>query len=405
MRDAVILAAKRTPIGRAGKGALRDVRPDDLAAQIATAALSAVPELDPARLDDLLLGCGSPGGEQGWNLGRMVALLMGHDGLPGTTVTRHCASSVQTTRMAMHAIRAGEGDAFLSVGVECGSRYVHGYAEGSGEPNPVYAAARERSAAADEAGDFGWDDPRAGGGRPDAYVAMVQTAEYVARHRGIGREEMDRFALRSFRRAEQASDAGFWAAEITPVRLADGSLVAADDGPRRGVTLDALAALPPVLGPGGRVTAGNACPVNDGAAALLVTSAGLARSIGVTPLGRVVATGVSALSPEIMGLGPVEASRRALAAAGMSIRDVDLVELNEAFAAQVIPSMRDLDIEPERLNVRGGGIAMGHPPGMTGARLTVTLLHALAEADATVGLITMCVGGGQGMAMIIERLS
>ncbi|TYB48865.1 acetyl-CoA C-acetyltransferase [Actinomadura chibensis] len=404
MRDAVILAAKRTPIGRAGKGALRDVRPDDLAAQIATAALAAVPELDPARLDDLLLGCGSPGGEQGWNLGRMVALLMGHDNLPGTTVTRHCSSSLQTTRMAMHAIRAGEGDAFLSVGVECGSRYVHGYAESSGEPNPVYAAARERSEAA-ASNDFAWRDPRAGGDRPDAYVEMVQTAEYVARHRGIGREEMDRFALRSFQRAERARDTGFWAAEITPARLPDGSLVTADDGPRRGVTLDALAGLKPVLGPGGRVTAGNACPVNDGAAALLITSADLARSIGAEPLARVVSTGVSALSPEIMGLGPVEASRRALAAAGMSIRDVDLVELNEAFAAQVIPSMRDLEIDPERLNVHGGGIAMGHPPGMTGARLTVTLLHALAEADATVGLITMCVGGGQGMAMIVERPS
>ncbi len=405
MRDAVIVAAKRTPIGRAGKGSLRDVRPDDLAAHIAATALAAVPELDPDTLDDLLLGCGSPGGEQGWNLARMVAVRMGYDGLPGTTVTRHCASSLQTTRMAMHAIRAGEGRAYLSAGVECASRYTHGYSEQSGDPNPVYADARERSAAAASAARFDWEDPRAEGGLPDAYLDMIQTAEYVAGLRGISREEMDRFALESQHRAEKAADAGFWADEITPVPLPDGTVVSADDGPRRGVTAEQLAALRPVLGPGGRVTAGNACPVNDGAAALVVLSDEYARDLGLAPLARIVATGVSALSPEVMGLGPVEASRRALALAGMSMKDVDLVELNEAFAAQVIPCARDLGIDPDRLNVHGGGIALGHPPGMTGARLAVTLGHALAEADASIGLATMCVGGGQGMAMILERLS
>ncbi|WP_283139228.1 acetyl-CoA C-acetyltransferase [Rhizohabitans arisaemae] len=401
MTEAVIVSAARSPIGRAVKGCLREMRADELTAAVVSAALAKVPQLDPAELDDLVLGCGSPGGEQGWNLARMVAVLMGLDGLPGTTVTRHCASSLQALRMAAHAIRAGEGDAFVAAGVETASRYVHGSAEASGEPNPRYRAAADRTARHRAEGGFGWGDPRLLGELPDAYLAMMQTAEYVAGLRGVSREAMDAFALRSQTRAAEAE--GFWSSEITPIRLPDGTLATRDDGPRRGVTPEALAALKPVLHPGGRVTAGNACPVNDGAAALVVMSDRRAAELGIPPLGRVVSTGLSALSPEIMGLGPVEASRRALARAGMSIGDVDLVELNEAFAAQVIPCAEDLRVEEGRLNVYGGAIAMGHPPGMTGARMVGTVLHALRETDGTVGLVTMCVGGGQGMAMVVER--
>ncbi|PZG41508.1 acetyl-CoA C-acyltransferase [Spongiactinospora gelatinilytica] len=404
MNEPVIVASARTPIGKAGKGCLRDVRADDLAAAAVSAALTKVPELDPAELDDLLLGCGSPGGEQGWNLARMVALLLGLDTLPGTTVTRHCASSLQAARMAAHAIRAGEGDAFVVAGVEAASRHRYGSAESSGDPNPLYAGAARRTAGHAERGDFAWTDPRALGERPDAYLTMIQTAEYVARLRGVTREAMDAFALRSQLRAAEAAEAGFWAAEITPVPLPGGGVADRDDGPRTGVTLERLAALKPVLHPAGRITAGNACPVNDGAAALVMMSDRRARELGVPPLGRVVATGLSALSPEVMGLGPVEAARQALRRAEMSVGDVDMVELNEAFAAQAIPCADDLGVPPDRLNVHGGAIAMGHPPGMTGARLIGTLLHGLRDSGGTVGLVTMCVGGGQGMAAIVERL-
>ncbi|MBW4704912.1 acetyl-CoA C-acetyltransferase [Micromonospora sp. RL09-050-HVF-A] len=414
-RDAVIVATARSPIGRAFKGSLREVRPDDLAATIVQAALDKVPGLDPTTIDDLYLGCGLPGGEQGFNLARVVATLMGLDGLPGATLTRYCASSLQTTRMAMHAIRAGEGDVFVSAGVEMVSRYARGNSDtlppeaqalvGGGWENPRFAEARQRSVARAQGDAEVWTDPRDAGQLPDIYLAMGQTAENLAQVYDVTREEMDAFGVRSQNLAEKAIADGFWAREITPVTTPDGSVVDTDDGPRAGVTLEAVAGLKPVFRPDGRITAGNCCPLNDGAAAVVVMSAQRADELGLTPLARIVSTGVTALSPEIMGLGPVEASRQALRRAGMTVDDVDLVEINEAFAAQVIPSYRQLGIPEDKVNVMGGAIAVGHPFGMTGARITGTLLNALQWHDATIGLETMCVGGGQGMAMVLERLS
>jgi acetyl-CoA C-acetyltransferase len=406
MPEAVIVAAARSPIGRAGKGSLVQLRPDDLTVQMVRAALAKVPELDPADIDDLLLGCGLPGGEQGFNLARVVAVLLGYDNLPGATITRYCSSSLQTTRMAMHAIKAGEGEVFISAGVECVSRFAKGSSDSWPDTqNPAFADAMQRTADAATNGADGWTNPRAFDGVPDIYIPMGQTAENLALAKGITREEMDEFGVRSQNLAEKAIADGFWARDITPVKLPDGGTVAADDGPRPGVTLEGVAGLKPVFRPNGRVTAGNCCPLNDGAAALVVMSDQKARDLGIVPLARVVATGVSALSPEIMGLGPVEASRRALARAGMSIDDIDLVEINEAFAAQVIPSYRELGIDIDKLNVNGGAIAVGHPFGMTGARITSTLINSLQFHDKQLGLETMCVGGGQGMAMVLERLS
>ncbi len=406
MPEAVIVATARSPIGRAFKGSLKDLRPDDLAATIVQAALAKVPELDPAQIDDLMLGCGLPGGEQGFNMGRVVAVRMGMDHLPGCTVTRYCSSSLQTTRMAMHAIRAGEGDVFVSAGVETVSRSVNGTSDSWPDTtNPVFGEARARTAARAEKGGEGWHDPREDGLVPDVYMAMGQTAENLARAKGVTRQDMDEFGVRSQNLAEKALADGFWQREITPVTLPDGTVVAADDGPRAGVTLEGVQGLKPVFRPDGLVTAGNCCPLNDGAAALVVMSDTKARELGLTPLARVVSTGVSALSPEIMGLGPVEASKQALRRAGMTIGDIDLVEINEAFAAQVVPSYRDLGIDLDRLNVNGGAIAVGHPFGMTGARITTTLINSLQWHDKQFGLETMCVGGGQGMAMVIERLS
>jgi acetyl-CoA C-acetyltransferase len=405
MTDAVIVAAARSPIGRAGKGSLVDVRPDDLVAHVIRASLAKVPALDPGEIDDLYLGCGLPGGEQGFNLARVVAVELGYDFLPGATITRYCSSSLQTTRMAFHAIKAGEGDVFLSAGVEMVSRFVNGSSDSWPDTHsPLFASAAQRSALAAQGG-VEWHDPRADGMLPDVYLPMGQTAENVAQLKGISREEMDHFGVRSQNLAEQAIKDGFWAREITPVTTPSGATVDADDGPRPGVNYEAVAALKPVFRPDGRVTAGNCCPLNDGAAALVVMSDIKAAALGLTPLARIVATGVSALSPEIMGLGPIEASRRALARAGMTIGDMDLVEINEAFAAQVIPSYRELGIDLDRLNVNGGAIAVGHPFGMTGARITTTLINSLQWHDKQLGLETMCVGGGQGMAMIIERLS
>jgi len=406
MSEAVIVATARSPIGRAGKGSLTSIRPDDLAVQIVTAALAKVPQLDPADVGDLILGCGLPGGEQGFNLARVVAVLLGHDHLPGTTVNRYCSSSLQTIRMAFHAIKAGEGDVYISAGVECVSRLAKGSSDSWPDTqNPAFADARRRAEriAAGEAGP--WHDPREDGLMPDIYIAMGQTAENVAELRGITREQQDEFAVRSQNLAEKAIANGFWQREITPVTLPDGSVVAADDGPRPGTTIEKVAALKPVFRPDGTVTAGNCCPLNDGAAAVIVMSDVKAAELGITPLARIVSSGVTALSPEIMGLGPVEASRQALARAGMAIADIDLVEINEAFAAQVIPSYTDLGVDLAKLNVNGGAIAVGHPFGMTGARIATTLLNSLQFHDATLGLETMCVGGGQGMAMIFERLS
>ncbi|MEU6250389.1 acetyl-CoA C-acetyltransferase [Glycomyces sp. NPDC047010] len=406
MTEAYIAATARSPIGRARKGALKDARADDLATQMVRAAVGKVPGLDPARIDDLLLGCGMPGGRQGMNLARIVAVMLGWDTVPGATVTRYCSSSLQTTRMAFHAIKAGEGDVFVSAGVESVSGMDIGSSDaipGAKLESPVFADAMRRTVKHAE-GAADWTDPREEGLLPDPYIAMGQTAENVAALRGVTREEQDAFAARSQQRAERAIADGFWAKDITPVTLPDGTVVAADDGPRPGTTAESLAALDPVFRPGGTVTAGNACPLNDGAAALVVVSDRVVAELGLEPIARIVSTGVSGLSPEIMGLGPVEASRRALALAGLGIGDMDLVEINEAFAAQVIPSARDLGVDEERLNVKGGAIAVGHPFGMTGARITSTLLNALEDTGGRYGLEAMCVGGGQGMAMVLERL-
>ena len=405
MPEAVIVSTARSPIGRANKGSLTQLRPDDLTATIIRAALDKIPALDPQDIDDLYLGCGLPGGESGNNMARVVAILLGYDRLPGATITRYCSSSVQTSRMAFHAIKAGEGDVFVSAGVETVSRFAKGTSDHWPDThNPLFGDATFRT---DEqaAGGLDWYDPREDGALPDVYIAMGQTAENVARLRGLDRRELDEFGVRSQNLAEKAIADGFWEREITPVTTPDGTVVSADDGPRAGVTYDAIAELKPVFRPDGVVTAGNCCALNDGAAAVVIMSDTKAAELGLTPLARIVSTGVTGLSPEIMGLGPVEASKQALARAHMSIGDVDVVEINEAFAAQVVPSYQDLGIDLDRLNVNGGAIAVGHPFGMTGARLQNTMLNSLQWHDKTTGLITMCVGGGQGMAMILERLS
>jgi len=403
--EAVIVATARSPIGRARKGSLKDVRPDDLAAQMIQAALDQVPQLDPSTIDDLQLGCAIPEGQQGGNLARTVAIRLGLDAVPGATVTRFCASSIQTTRAAFHAIVSGEAKAVISAGVESISSSTGKLMEEDAR-DPQFREAWERTEKrASREIPAPWHDPREDGELPDAYIQMGQTAENVAELRGISRAAQDEFAVRSQNRAEAAIASGFFERDITPVTLPDGTVVSTDDGPRAGVTLESVGGLDPVFRPDGTVTAANCCPLNDGAAALVIMEAEYAKELGITPLARVVATGVSGLSPEIMGLGPVEATRRALDLAGMSIEDIDLVEFNEAFAAQVLPSAEDLGIDHDKLNVHGGAIALGHPWGSTGARMTTTLLNGLRERDGRFGLATLCVGGGQGMALIIERMS
>ncbi len=407
MPEAVIVAAARTPIGRARKGSLVEVRPDDLAAGVIGAALAKLDGFDPATLDDIYLGCAEPRDEHGGNMARRVAVQLGLDGVPAATINRFCASSVQTARMAFHAIKSGEGEAFVSAGVECVSRYRNfGSAgvEAGGTENPVFAGAQARTAATAQSNTV-WQDPRLHGELPDIYIAMGQTAENVATSLGISRSEQDEFGVRSQNLATQAIADGIFAREIAPVTLPDGTVVSTDDGPRPGTTLAAISGLRPVFRAEGTVTAGNCCALNDGAAAVVIMSDSRAARSGLTPLARIVATGVSALSPEVMGLGPVEASRRALARAGMTIDDMDLVEINEAFAVQVIGSYRELGVDIDRLNVHGGAIALGHPFGSTGARIMTTLLNAMRHRDAEFGLETMCVGGGQGMAVILQRLS
>jgi len=387
MTDAVIVALGRSPIGRARKGSLVDVRPDDLAAHVVTKVLAKVPELDRSDIEDLICGCGLPGGEQGHNIGRVVSILARLD-VPGVTVNRYCSSSLMTTRIAAHAIEAGEGDVFLSVGVECVSRYGSGYPDAPDTYNPKLVPGNTEE-------------------YPDIYIAMGQTAENVARREKISREDQDRYAVKSQNAAVEAQRNGFFEREIIPVPLPNGEVFTKDDGPRPGTTVEVLATLKPAFREDGTVTAGNACPLNDGAAAVVVMSARRAKELGLQPLARIVSTGLSALEPEFMGLGPIDASKQALTRAKMTIDDIDIVEINEAFAAQVIPSARGIGVDPfsDKLNPHGGAIALGHPFGMTGARILCTLLNGLREKDKTYGLETMCVGGGQGMAMIVERLN
>ncbi|TCC50751.1 acetyl-CoA C-acetyltransferase [Kribbella capetownensis] len=406
MPEAVIVSTARSPIGRAFKGSMTSIRPDDLAVQMIKAATEKI-GLTGDQIEDLALGCAEPHDEHGGNMARRVAIQLGWDNTPATTVNRFCASSTQTARMAFHAIRSGEGDIFVSAGVECVSRYKNFGSAGVGDPssfNPVFTDAVQRTEKYAETNDT-WHDPREDGQIPDVYIAMGQTAENVATLRGITRAEQDAFGVRSQNLAEKAIGNGFFEREITPVTLPDGTVVSKDDGPRAGTTLEGVSGLKPVFRPNGTVTAGNCCPLNDGAAAVVIMSDTKARELGLTPLARIVSTGVSGLSPEIMGLGPVEASKQALARAGMSINDIDLVEINEAFAVQVIGSARELGIDEDKLNVHGGAIALGHPFGSTGARIMTTLVNGLQFEDKQFGLETMCVGGGQGMAVVLERLS
>ncbi len=400
MTEAVIVSTARSPIGRANKGSLVDVRPDDLTATIVKAALDKVPELDRTTIDDLILGCGQPAGESGYNIARVAALLAGLDDVPGVTVNRYCSSSLQAIRMAAHAIKAGEGDVFVAAGVETVSRYASGFSDG-GPHNPLFAEAEARTGKLSGGADS-WEPLD---GLPDIYIAMGQTAENVRLKEGVARKDMDEFAARSQQLAVANQENGYWDGEITPITTPSGVVVTKDDGPRAGTTAEKLAELKPAFRPDGEITAGNSCPLNDGAAAVIVMSDTRARELGLTPLARVVSSGVTGLNPEIMGLGPIEASRQALKRAGMTADDIDLFEINEAFAAQVLPSAAQIGIPIEKLNVKGGAIALGHPFGMTGARIATTLIHALQDEDKTFGLETMCVGGGQGMAMIFERLS
>ena len=401
--EAVIVATARSPIGRANKGSLVDLRPDDLGATIVQALLEKAPAVDPGEVEDVIWGCAQPAGESGYNVARVTALLAGLEGAPGVTVNRYCSSSLQTIRMAAHAIKAGEGDVFVAGGVETVSRFASGMSDGGpGTHNAKFADSEARTKSRSGGGESSWEPLS---GLPDIYIAMGQTAENVAEYAKVTREEMDEFAALSQQRAVASQENGFFEREITPVTTPDGTVVGKDDGPRAGTTVEGLSQLKPVFRPDGTVTAGNACPLNDGAAAVLVMSEARAEALGVQPLARIVASGVSALDPEIMGLGPIEACRQALGRAGLTIDDIDLVEINEAFAAQVVPSARELGIPWEKLNVHGGAIALGHPFGMTGARIMTTLLNGLDDAGARYGLESMCVGGGQGMAMVVERLT
>jgi acetyl-CoA C-acetyltransferase len=408
MPEAVIVSTARSAIGRAHKGSLTKVRPDDLAATIVRAALDKVPALDPTTVEDVILGCAQPAGMQGYNMARIVGDLAGMGHVPGVTVNRYCSSSLQSIRMASHAIKAGEGDVFVAAGVETVSQFGSGMADGlPGTHNEKMAAAEARTAERAQGGAPTWTP--FDGGVADYYLGMGQTAENVAQYKNVSREDQDEFAAMSQQRATAALERGFFEREIIPVETVDAEgnpvTVTRDDGIRAGTTKEKLAELKPVFRPDGTVTAGNACPLNDGAAAVIVMSDTRAAELGLTPLARVIASGVSALDPEIMGLGPIEAIRQALGRAGMTIDDVDLVEINEAFAAQVVPSARELGISYDKLNVNGGGIALGHPFGMTGARIMTTLLNGLEDTGGTIGLESMCIGGGQGMAMIVERLS
>ncbi len=401
MTEAVIVATARSPIGRANKGSLIELRPDDMSAQILKALMDKAPQVQAADVNDVMWGIGQPAGEGGFNIARVISSLAGFDDIPGVTVNRYCSSSLQTIRMAFHAIKAGEGDCFIAGGVETVSRYASGASDMA--PNPIFATPGQRTKDRAQGGQGTWTPPV---GLPDIYIAMGQTAENVVEVEGISREQMDRFGVRSQNLACAHVDNGFFEREITPLTLPDGTVVSKDDGPRPGTNYETVSQLKPVFRPDGTITAGNACPLNDGAAAVMVMSDTKAKELGLTPLARIVASGVSGLNPEIMGLGPIEACRKAMALAGMTIDQIDLVEINEAFAVQVIGSANHLGIDIDKqLNIHGGGIALGHPFGMTGSRIMTTLINGLQFEDKTFGMESMCVGGGQGMAMIVERLS
>jgi acetyl-CoA C-acetyltransferase len=398
--DAVIVSYRRTPIGRARKGSLAGMRPEDLAVAAIRGALSELGPIDAIGFADAYVGCAMPQGAQGDNIGRRAIVLAGMDAVPAVTVNRFCASSLQATAMAAQAVKAGDGDAFLVAGVESTSSTppvvesaYPGFSEAARRADDIFEANRQ------------WEDPRDRGQLPDIYISMGKTAEFVARQTGTTRQDQDEWALESQLRALRAIESGYFAREIVPVTLDGGAVVGTDDGPRPGTTLETLAGLKSVFHESGTVTAGNASPLNDGASALVVMSARRAGELGLTPLARILGSAASALSPEIMGLGPVESCRRLLERLGLSIGNIDIIELNEAFAAQVVPVVRRLGADPERVNPFGGAIALGHPFGATGARLVGTLVNGLQTTDGTLGLATLCVGGGQGMAMVVERLS
>ena len=387
MPEAVIVATARTPIGRAYKGSLIDVRADDLAGFAINAVMEKIPEVERASVEDVMVGCALTHHEQGYNVARPASMLGGMpDSVPATTVNRFCASSLQTIRMAFHAIKQGEGDTYVAGGVESVSR-TYGKAFDSDDLNPRFT-------------DMTRDDFI-----NNVYIPMGNTAENVAEKYGITRERMDEFAKRSQDRAVESQKNGFFDWEITPIEVPDGRTIRDDDGPRPNTTLEKLASLPPAFQPDGIVTAGNSCPLNDGAAAVLVMSEDRASELGLEPLARIIASSVAGLEPEYMGMGPVFAVRNVLEQSGMSLDDIDFIEINEAFAAQVLASADELGIDMDKLNPHGGAIALGHPFGMTGARIMGTLLNDLRTLDGTYGLETMCVGGGQGMAMIVERLN
>ena len=387
MPEAVIVATARSPIGRAYKGSLIDVRADDLAGFAIDALMSKVPEVDRASVADVMVGCALTHHEQGFNVARPASLLGGMpESVPATTVNRFCASSLQTIRMAFHAIELGEGDTYVAGGVDSVTR-TYGKGFDSEDLNPRFT---------EETRDDFIDQ---------VYIPMGNTAENVAQRYGITRERMDEFSKRSQDLAVEAQKNGFFDREITPIEVPDGRTIDSDDGPRPNTTIEKLAELPPVFKPDGTVTAGNSCPLNDGSAAVLVMAASKAAELGLQPLARILASSVVGLEPEYMGMGPVSAVRAVLDEAGMGLSDIDVIEINEAFAAQVLASVDQLGIDMERLNPHGGAIALGHPFGMTGARIMGTLINDLRTLDKAIGLETMCVGGGQGMAMIVERLN
>ena len=387
MPEAVIVDALRTPIGRAFKGSLTQVRPDDMTAYVVDKLLERNPDVDPESVEDLVCGCGMTQGEQAFNIGRIAVLLSEElpDSVTGSTIARYCASSLNSIRICADAIKAGDGDTYIAAGVESTSRV-----------GPVGEATLPDA-----------QNPKLQGsnGTHNAYISMGETAENVADRFNVTRESMDEYAKRSQDLAVEARDSGFFDREILPVETPDHGTVDKDDGPRPGTTVEKLAELKPAFREDGRVTAGNSCPLNDGAAAVLLMSEGKAKELGLKPRARVIASATSGLEPEIMGVAPIGAIKNVLAKTGMTIDDVDVVELNEAFAAQVIPIMEKCEIPLEKLNPHGGAIALGHPFGMTGARIMCTLLNDLETADKTIGLETMCVAGGQGMAMVVERLS